>query len=90
MQNDFHTEVTDCVATGTVLNLLHQKLLRKLRFPVLLLIRAITSAPQGIRLTEFLGGLRSIHLSYGDGCPIIIQHFADKIKLNRKAKWCML
>jgi len=30
MQNAFHTEVTDCVATGTVLNLLHQKLLRKL------------------------------------------------------------
>jgi len=29
MQNDFHTEVTDCVATGTVLNLLHQNLLRK-------------------------------------------------------------
>ena len=23
-------------------------------------------------MTEFLGGLRSIHLSYGDGCPIII------------------
>ena len=46
MQNDFHNEVTDCVATGTVLNLLHQKLLRKLRFPVLLLIRAITSAPR--------------------------------------------
>ena len=44
--NAFHNEVTDCVATGTVLNLLHQKLLRKLRFPVLLLIRAITSAPK--------------------------------------------
>jgi len=29
MQNDFHTEVTDCVATETVLNLLHQNLLRK-------------------------------------------------------------
>ena len=26
MQNDFHIEVTDCVATGTVLNLLHQNL----------------------------------------------------------------
>ena len=44
--NAFHNEVTDCIATGTVLNLLHQKLLRKLRFPVLLLIRAITSAPK--------------------------------------------
>ena len=29
MQNDFHTEVTDYIATGTVLNLLHQNLLRK-------------------------------------------------------------
>jgi len=37
MQNDFHTEVTDCVATGTVLNLLHQNLLRKPWFSVLLL-----------------------------------------------------
>ena len=64
MQNDFHTEVTDCVATGTVLNLLHQNLLGKSRSPVLLLIRAITSAPQGIRLTEFLGGVCSIQLSY--------------------------
>ena len=46
MQNAFHTEVTDCVATETVLNLLHQYLLKKIRFLTLLLIRAITSAPK--------------------------------------------
>ena len=66
MQNDFYTEVTDCIATGTMVKLLHQDLFGKSRSPALLLIRAITSAPQGIRLTEFLGGERSILLSYRD------------------------
>ena len=46
MQNAFHNEVTDCIATGTVLNLLHQNLLEKSKSPILLLIRAITSAPK--------------------------------------------
>ena len=44
----------------------------------------------GGRCNVTLGGGRSIQLSYGDRYPIIIQHFADKIKLNRKAKWCIL
>ena len=30
MQNDFYTEVTDCIATGTMVKLLHQNLLKKL------------------------------------------------------------
>lgn len=30
MQNDFYTEVTDCIATGTMVKLLHQNLLGKL------------------------------------------------------------
>ena len=42
----FHNEVTDCFATGTMVKLLHQNLLGKSRSPVLLLIRAITSAPK--------------------------------------------
>lgn len=46
MQNDFYTEVTDCIATGTMVKLLHQDLLGKSRSPVSLLIRAITSAPK--------------------------------------------
>ena len=46
MQNDFYTEVTDCIATETVSDLLHQNLLKKIRFPTLLLLRAITSAPK--------------------------------------------
>ncbi len=29
MQNDFHTEVTDCVATGTVLKLVASKFVEK-------------------------------------------------------------
>ena len=45
---------------------------------------------QGIRLTEFLGGERSIQLSYEDGYHIIIPQLPHKIKLNRKEKRCIL
>ena len=41
-------------------------------------------------MTEFLGGLRSIQLSYGDKYSIIIPQLEEKIKLNLQAKWCML
>ncbi len=37
-------------------------------------------------MTEFLGGERSIQLSYEDGYHIIIPQLPHKIKLNRKAR----
>ena len=66
------------------------KFVWKISIPSLAFDESNHFCPQGIRLTEFLGGERSIQLSYEDGYCIIIPQLPHKIKLNRKEKRCIL